>query len=324
MKQKKLIGLALASLLLLTGCHQTVQDNGKDVVASIDGQNILADDIYETLSSKTVGKNVLFNLVLNELIEKHFPVTDDMKQNADDLISNFEANYQNQYGSDAEEQMLQLLSYYGYQSLDDYRSDIIKSLQISEFIKKYVKDNFDEVYEDYYTTGSPRYISLIQVSMSDVDNPTDEEKSKLEEVESLLKTEKSFADIASEYSDDTTKSAKGNLGIIDSTSELSSTYGSEVESAALSLKEGEVSEAIKGTSGYYFLYCASTDKDQIKEELKTIDIDSPLLAYDQYLQFLAFNSYDLKYDDEAIEKQIKDYVEENLKARDEARGGKSS
>lgn len=324
MKNKKLIGLALASLLVLTGCSSTVQDNGKDVVASIDGQNILADDIYETLSSKTVGKSVLFNLVLNELIEKHFPATNDMKQNADDLINNFKANYQNQYGSDAEEQMLSLLSYYGYQSLDDYRSDIIKTLQISEFIKKYVKDNFDEVYEDYYETESPRFINLIKVSIADVENPTDEETSKLEEVRSLLKTEKSFADIASEYSDDTSKSAKGNLGIIDSTSGLSSTYGSDVEKTALSLKEGEVSEAIQGTDGYYFLYCPSTDKDKIKDELKNIDIDSPLLAYDNYIQILAFNSYDLKYDDENIEKQIKEYVEESLKARDEARGGESS
>lgn len=324
MKQKKWIGVALTSLLVLTGCSSTVQDNGKDVVASIDGQNILADDLYDKLATSTTGKNALFSYVLNEVIVQNFPVTKDMKANADELIDNTKALYQSQYGSNADEQLATVLLQYGYSDIDDYRDSLIQSLQYSEFIKKYVKENFDEVFEDYYQMESPRFMSLIKVSMSDPENPTDEEKSKLEEVKSLLKTDKSFADIASEYSDDDTKSAKGNLGVVDSTSELKSTYGEQVEKQALSLAEGKVSDAIQSTDGYYFLYCTSTDKEKIKEELKVVDIDSPLLVYDTYIHYLIFSTYDLTYSDETMKTAIQDIVDENLKARSELRGGKSS
>ena len=87
----------------------------------------------------------------------------------------------------------------------------------------------------------------------------------------------------------------------------------------MSLKAGQVSEAIKGNDGYYFLYCTSTDKATIKEELKSVDIDSPLLVYDDYMMYLAFNSYELKYNDENIEKQIKEVIDDALKSREEER-----
>ena len=52
-------------------------------------------------------------------------------------------------------------------------------------------------------------------------------------------------------------------------------------------------------------------------------MDSPLLVYDDYMVYLVFNTYELKYDDENIEKAIKEIVKESLDKRNEARGGKS-
>lgn len=323
MKQKKLMGLALASLLILSGCSATVKDDGKDVIASIDGKNILANDVYESLAKSTAGENALFSYVLDQLVTAHFPVTSDMKDNASDIIKNIKANYSSQYGDNADTQLESALSSSGYKTIDDYEDSLVYSLQYSEFIKKYVKENYDEVFEDYFTTESPRYISLIKVSMSDVDSPTEDEQAKLDEVKSLLKTDKSFADIASEYSDDSTSSAKGNLGIVDSTSALSDTYGSDVEKAALALEEGKTSDAIKGEDGYYFLYCSSASKDTIKKELKSVDVDSPLLVYDSYMVYFVFNTYDIKYGNDDIKKKIETIVTEALKARDEQRGGQS-
>ena len=323
MKQKRLIGLALASVLVLCGCSSTVKEDGKDVIASLGDSKILADEMYESLSSTTSGKSVLFSYVLDELIKANFPVTDDMKENASEIVSNIEANYKNQYGDEADTQLESALASAGYENMDAYEESLVYSLQYSEFLKKYVKENYDEVFEDYYKVESPRYISLIKIAVSDMDNPTNEEKEKLEEVKSLLKTDKAFGDIAAEYSDDSTSSAKGNLGIVDSTLKLGDTYGDDVEKSALSLKEGKVSDAIKGEDGYYFLYCSSANKDDIKKELQAIDIDSPLLVYDDYLIYLVFNTYTLEYGNGDIEKQIKDTVTDALKERDELRGGQS-
>lgn len=321
MKQKKLIGFALASILLLSGCsRQTVQQDGKDVVASIDDVNLLADDLYQDLSESTQGKQALFSYVLDQLIRANFPATDDMKENADELVENIQANYESQYGDSAEEELQSALEQSGMENIEAYRDSLIQSLQYAEFLKTYIKDHFDEVFDDYYTQASPRMISIIKISMSDPENPTDEENEKLEEVQSLLDTNKSFDDIAYDYSDDdNTKSAKGSLGIVDSQTDLSSTYGSEVQTAALALKNGEVSEAIQGTDGCYFLKCTNTDKETIKKELENVDVDSPLLTYDDYMVYLAFNTYELQYNDDTIKETIQNIVDENLDIRNDLR-----
>lgn len=323
MKQKRLAGLALASLLVLSGCSSAVKDNGKYVVASIDGQKIYADDIYKNLSTSTEGKKNLFTYVLDQLIRENFPVTSDMKENASNIASNLENNYKNQYGDDADAQLESALTQSGYKDIDAFKDSVVQSLQYSEFLKKYVKANFDEVFDDYYKMEAPRKMSLIKVTMSDPANPTDEEKAKLEEIQSLLKTDKSFEDIASQYSDDTTKSAKGNIGIVDSTAKLKDIYGEEVEKAALTLEQGKITAPIQGTGGYYILKCTTTDKETIKKELKTIDVDSPLLVYDTYLVYLVFNTYDIKYGDDSVKETIQKIVDENLKTRTDLRKEKS-
>ena len=322
-KQTRLVGLALASLLVLSGCSSAVKDNGKYVVASIDGQKIYADDIYKNLSTSTEGKKNLFTYVLDQLIRENFPVTSDMKENASNIASNLENNYKNQYGDDADAQLESALTQSGYKDIDAFKDSIVQSLQYSEFLKKYVKANFDEVFDDYYKMEAPRKMSLIKVTMSDPANPTDEEKAKLEEIQSLLKTDKSFEDIASQYSDDTTKSAKGNIGIVDSTAKLKNIYGEEVEKAALTLEQGKITAPIQGTGGYYILKCTTTDKETIKKELKTIDVDSPLLVYDTYLVYLVFNTYDIKYGDDSVKETIQKIVDENLKTRTDLRKEKS-
>ncbi|MEG0367938.1 MAG: peptidylprolyl isomerase [Coprobacillus sp.] len=324
MKQKRLMGLALASILVLSGCSSsTVKIDGKDVVASIDGKNILADDLYKTMSSTGTGKTLLFSYVIDELVKEKFPVTKDMKEHAEEYVTSLENYYKNQGDTDGS-QFKSALESSGYSTVDAFKENLIHSLQYAELKKTYIKDNFDTVFDDYYKVESPRIVSLIKVSMTDPASPTADEKDKLDEVKSLLKTDKSFADIASEYSDDSnTKSKKGNLGIVDSTSGLTSVYGEEIEKQALALANGKVSDPIKGTDGYYFLYCSSTDKATIKKELKTVDVDSPLLNYDDYMNYLIFNTYKFEYSDKDIESAIKTVVSDALKEREEARGDKS-
>lgn len=323
MKQKQLMGLALASLLVLSGCSSSSavkNSDGKEVISSIDGKDILADDIYKNIASSSTGKNALFSYVLDELVKANFPITSDMEDNAAEIVKNIQANYKSQYPDDADTQLESALASSGYKSIADYEKSLVFSLQYSEFIKKYVKDNFDAVFEDYYKQESPKYMNIIKVSVADMTNLTTEEKENLEEVTSLLKTDKSFEEIASEYSaDEATKSKKGSLGIVDSTSGLADTYGEEVEKTATSLKVGSKSEQIKGEDGYYFLYASSNKKEDIKKDLTSVDVDSPLLVYDGYIHFLVFNTYELKYGNEDIEKQIKDFVADALKEKEESR-----
>ena len=323
MKHKKLFAFTLASTLLLGGCSSIPQEKGKDVVASIQQQNILADDLYTQLSQSTAGKNALFSLVMDQLIAAHFPATKDMEMNADELVENIKTQFKNQYGDKADEELEKALSNDNFKNIDEYKKSLIYSLQMTEFLKDYVKKNYDDVFEDYYKNANPRYISLIKVQMINPEKPSRDESAKLKEIQSLIKTDKSFESIASEYSDDTTKTAHGKLGIVDNTSHIDQIYGEEVKEAALELKENKTSKPIQVQDGVIILHCSSMDKAKMKKELKTIDIESPLLTYDPYLVYFAFQQYDLEYEDKDIQKTIEKIIKESLEARKELRGGKA-
>ena len=59
----------------------------------------------------------------------------------------------------------------------------------------------------------------------------------------------------------------------------------------------------------------STDKKTLKKELKKTDIDSPLLAYDDYLQYVVYNSYKINYKDKDIKKIVQEVVNKALEER---------
>lgn len=320
MKARKLATLCLAGVLLLSGCSgKTV--NGKSVVASTSEGNVYADDVYDSLVSTTSGKSAVFQYVLDQLINKQYPVTSDMKDNANDMLDSIKNSYKSQYGeSTYEKQFKSDLKSAGYKSQAAYKKKLIYSLQYAELVKHYVKTHYDKVFDDYYKMATPRMISMIKISVSDTSNPTDSEKSKLKEVQDLLSDGKSFGDVAKDYSDDSdSKSAKGSLGIIDTTSNLTNTYGSAVNESAFSLTEGQTSDVLTGNDGYYILKCTSTSKEKIKNKLKNVSIQSPLLTYDDYIIYLAFNTYDIKYHDAKIKKAVQDVVKDSLKSRDAER-----
>lgn len=329
MKLGKCAAALVVTSFLLTGCgnSKTVKEDGKYVVASLSkdkkNKNIFADDIFKDITNTNSGKSAYFEAVLQQLMDDKFPVDNDMKIDAKQTVDQIQAYYEQQYGDDAEEQLNTILSSSGYSSLDAYREAMIKAYQKSNFLLDYVENNFDEVFDDYYTQASPREASIIKVAMTDVDNPTEAESTKLNEVSALLSSSKTFGDIAKDYSDDTyTNMNKGSLGVVDSTTGISSTYGSDVQTKVLALNSGEISEAIKGSDGYYFVTVTNTDKKTIKKSLKKdLSIDSPLISYDMYLPYIAYQSYDVKYSDKDVKKLINSIIEEALKERETNRGG---
>lgn len=329
MKLGKCAAALVVTSFLLTGCSdsKTVKEDGKYVVASLSkgkkDKNIFADDIFEDIISTNSGKGTYFEAILQKLMDDKFPIDKDMKIDASHTVEQIQTYYESQYGDQAEEQIKTVLSSSGYSSLDDYEEAMLKAFQKSSFLLDYVKNNFDEVFDDYYTYANPRQASIIKVAIADSENPTQEETAKIEEVSAALTAGTAFGDVAMQYSDDsTTQMNKGGLGVVDSTSGLESTYGSEVAAKILELNPGEVSEAISGTDGYYFVTVTSNDKKEIKKELKqNLTIDTPLISYDMYLPYIAYKSYDVKYEDNDVKKMVNDIIETALEEREASRGG---
>ncbi|OUP72789.1 hypothetical protein B5F09_12285 [Erysipelatoclostridium sp. An173] len=330
MKLGKCAAALVVTSFLLTGCQngsKTVKEDDKFVISSLSKddkeKNIFADDVFDDIISTASGKSAYFDAALQQLIDQKFPVDEDMETDADNTITQIQEYYESSYGEDAEEYLESALSSSGFESLDEYRKYMVEAYQRSNFLLAYVEDNFDKVFDDYFTQATPREVSIIEVAMSDVENPTEEESAKLSEVTALLSSSKSFADIATDYSDDTnTNKNKGRLGIVDTTSYLSETYGEDVESTIFSLGQDQVSDPIKGESGYYIVKVTNTDKDSIKKQTKKdLSIDTPLIAYDSYMVYDAYQSYDLKYDDKETEKIINEVISNALEERKTSKGG---
>ena len=102
MKAKKIAALCLASVLLLSGCGGKTVD-GKSVVASTSEGHVYADDVYDTLISTSSGKSAAFQYVLDQLINKQYPITSDMKDNASDMLDSIKNSYKSKYGEDSYE-----------------------------------------------------------------------------------------------------------------------------------------------------------------------------------------------------------------------------
>ena len=103
MKLKKCAAALLVSSCLLTGCSSSAKKvDSKYVVASLSKgnktKNIFADDLYKDVLDSSSKNSTVFNAVLQNLIDKKFPVNEDMEEDADTIISQIKSYYKNQYG----------------------------------------------------------------------------------------------------------------------------------------------------------------------------------------------------------------------------------
>ena len=318
MKRNKIVMLAVAFMLALSGCSSTTGKtvDGKSALASVNGEYIFADEIYDEIISSASGAQTLYQIILQEIVKKECPATEDMETEANVMIDTVKQNYLGK-----EDTLNTQLRNMGYSSLDEYKDAYITFLQYSDFMNQYIDTHFDEIFEDYYQLTSPRMVSHILVKMADPENPTEEESAKLQEVQDLLAAGKSFEDTAKEYSDDGSASNGGSLGVCDNKTKFVESFKTKM----LELNEGEVSEPVKSEYGYHIIKVDSTNKDVIKEKLSEKDSIlkdwSSNTFYDEYLEYVVFQSYNVEFQDETIEKAVTDYVNSALEQREKSRQG---
>ena len=202
MKLGKCATALVVTSFLLTGCSNsnTVKEDGKYVVASLSkgksDKNIFADDIFADITNTNRGKSAYFEAILQKLMDDRFPTDKDMEIDASRTVEQIQTYYEAQYGDQAEDQIKTVLASSGYSTLDEYEKAMVQAYQKSNFLLDYVKNNFDEVFDDYYTYATPRFASIIKVSIADSENPTQEETAKIEQISAALAYGTSFGEVA--------------------------------------------------------------------------------------------------------------------------------
>ena len=319
--KKKVLILGVCSLLLC-GCGKipTLSNGDEAVVTFKEGDMISANDFYEEIKN-SFGLDTLLNMIDKYIFEAEFP--DEMENGeayAEAAIDQLRTNYE------TEEELLQALQYYGYQTVEAYQNFVYISYMQNVAIEAYVKNNItEEELQDYYDNDvyPDMTISHILITPDVTDDMSDEEKEEAEntakeEIENIIDElneakdngediETTFAKLAKEYSeDDDTKDDGGNLGEINIGS-LDSNYD-ELIKAANSLKDGEYStEVITTELGYHVILKTKTgEKASYDDSVDTMKdaITEDKLNSDQSLMVDAIRYYRDLYELDIVDSEL--------------------
>ncbi|MDR1794635.1 MAG: peptidylprolyl isomerase [Erysipelotrichaceae bacterium] len=286
---------------------KTKRVDGEDVIYSFDGNNVTADQFYEKLYDSS-GFSLLISSLEQTVYRQAFEPDADMKAEAklqaDATISNFKASY----GESYESVMIDILKQMGYpgklSSLTDYYLSTLMRTQVEH---DYIDARLAEYWPDF-GANEPRLISHILIKMEDPDNPTEEELAKMEEAKAALAVEGAdFAEVAKTYSDDTSASSGGSLGLVtrDSISEFVTEFADQVYTVGT----GETTEWFKTEYGYHIIKVDASTMEELKghdELYDSIKTYYPNLANEITWAQIEAQGLDT-YEDADLYQQIKEY-----------------
>ena len=328
--KKKIIGLC-AILLLASGCGKVpTLENGQEAIVSFEnGDMISVDDFYQVIKDD-YGLQALITMIDTYVLEHEFAdYVDEAKDRGDYYVD----AYVESLGSEEE-----VLSTYGFQTMDAFRDYWYLTMLQSHAIEEYAKDQItDEQIEDYYNNDviGDMEIAHILVTPNIDEDATDEETDEAEEkakaeVEDIIikldeakangeDIEEVFGELVKEYSEDEdSKEDNGSLGRIN--------YGDsdgkydELIAAAEELKDGEYStEVITSELGYHVILKIKSYEKEKLDDLKDEIIQTLSEDYIQNNDDVGINAlqhyrreYGMEIQDDEINRQYSNYIQNLL------------
>ena len=310
--------LLIVNIILISIGHKVKLSDGKEIVASIDGKTITAEELYDSIK-ENYGTNSLMDIIDSTIIEKEIENKSDALEKAKEQVSSIKKQYETM-GYDWNE----VLKNYGYESEQVLVDEIEKSLLKEEVAVKYISKNItDEEIKKYYDENvNDSYTAKhILITPDTTDDMTDEQKTEAEnaslttanEVITKLNNGEDWNTLVSTYSEDT--GSKENNGLIENF-----TKGDVVDeffNATKNLTDGSyTTEPVKSKFGYHIIVRVSkTEKEALenmKNDLMNEIIDSKL-ANDSNLYNTTWSeirkNYHLKINDTTIENYYNKVIE---------------
>ena len=283
--------------------------DGLQIVSSVDDTNVSADELYD-LMKKSIGNSVILTLFQNAVIAQSVETTPDLESEAKLLQEKLLKSAKSQYPTTYKTVLAEQLNRLGFESGDLYEY-CLTSVKSTKMQDDYISANLDALFTPVYEEKKSRVVSHILIKMTDASNPTEEELAKIKTVEEALASGKDFAEVAKEYSEDTSSAtAGGSIGYVDSDSSLVPPF----LEASLALEKGQVSEWVKITDsslgnyqGWHLIKVVENDKTALMENA---DIKDALYS--------ALNKADSKMFYKILWENAKklniEYADENIKA----------
>lgn len=326
--------ILLVAVLIFTLCVKRVPvtSKGKEIVATVNGKKVTADELYLSLKDEK-GKDQLLSIIDEYIAEKEVTVTEEDEKYVQEVVDYY-VEYAEYYQTDLETFLTNYVGLSGITNEKEFKEFVLKDYKKTLAVQKYIGEKADEkdlkeyYKENYSDTLTVKHI-LIEVDKEakDSEKADDEAYSKAVKLIQKLnntdskKLDKKFEELAEKNSDDTGTYANGGL--------VENFKKSEVEKefyeASYKLKDGEYTkEPVKTTYGYHIiLKVSSTPVEEYKKIVnevkkayaeKKLSEDSTLLAvkWDELRK-----EYKLSIKDDFIKKAYDDALEAVKKSKTE-------
>lgn len=233
MKKKILsfIMLFAVTFCFASGCkndnddQEVLVEDGKEVVAEINGVKYTADQIYESLVDTSSNASYLYEQLEDLLINTVVPVTESMKNRINNEIEKWKKDLKENAtinGTAYKDELKTALENEGVSSEEELYEKKIFELQEEIITNQYWKAKEDSYYAGYLNNNYVYHVSQILVSVSDYGNKdafaaeiTDTVAKKLYDITRQLLDGVPFYQVAEVYSDDSdSKNNGGDLGLI--------------------------------------------------------------------------------------------------------------
>lgn len=324
--KKKLICI-LAVLLLVTSCGKVPKlKNGDEAVVTMKDGDISVEKLYSEMKEK-YALDMLITKIDTAILNNVYKTDDEEKNYIDKQLETikyyYETYYKSQYKSFQE-----YLTQNGVESEDELKENIRLTYKRNKAVKDYVKSIItDKEIEKYYDEEIFGDISASHILIKpEYDkNASDEEKKEAEKkalkeakkVIAKLKKGEDFAELAKEYSDDSSNSKSGGKLADFNHGQMVEAF----EDAAKELKVGSYTTTpVKTEFGYHIiLKTAQKDKPALKEVKDDIisDLTDEKLKSDSTLEVTALvelrKKHKVEIQDKDIKKLYEAYVEKNTK-----------
>lgn len=234
------------------------KENGKDVVVSLTDYNLTADSLFDELvANSSYSGYSLYLQYVKAVVGASTTATEDMKASAQLQANALISQFKSQYGDAYADYLSMALMKSGLEKESDLEGYYLNYYMLQDMIEKYQEEHKDELFGDFYKEKSPRLVSHILVKMEDSENPTDEEKAKMQKIDEAFASGKDFAEIAKEYSDDGSASKGGSLGYVDA----DTSFVEPFLKVALELESGQTSDWVQTEFGYHLIKVDDSTKE---------------------------------------------------------------
>jgi len=312
--------LIVSVVLLVVSKHIPKIKDGSEVIASVDGKTITADDLYEYLKNN-YGTNEILNMLDGYIADKEIEVDDKVKEYVDGVVDYYK-EYAEYYGVSFDEFLAQYLGISGVTDEDSFYDYVLNDYKKQLALVRYVGSTLseDEINKYYEANYSKKYtVKHILIEVEDDDDAAAKKeakdlikklKDKKDDSEELNKL---FDELAKKHSADTANYNNGGLMEDITESKVVKEFWKAVEE----MKDGELSsEPVKTDYGYHvILKVSTTEKQNLEDVLDEVKEGAATekLTVDSNLQITAMNDlrkkYNLKFEDTAVKEAYDEMIE---------------